>query len=228
MSGAAHVSEIELPPNPDHPEWPRWATVRLHFGIGSFGINTWRAVEAGATLIGEHDELGPRAGRHEELYFVAGGRAKFTVAGDEIDAPAGTYVFVRDPAAKRVAVAEEPETTVVAVGGPPGEAFTPSQWERSARAFSYWSTNEFEKAVELLSETHAEHPVDAGVLYNLACAESRLGRKDDALAHLRRTVELDPQFAELAAGDADFDAIREEPEYASAIAGQANTPSRAS
>ena len=81
--------------------------------------------------------------------------------------------------------------------------------------------------MELLSETHAEHPEDAGVLYNLACAESRLGRKEEALAHLRRTVELDPQFAELAAGDADFDAIREEPQYASAVAGQATSPSRA-
>ena len=228
MSGAAHISEIELPPNPDHPESARWAIVRLHFGIGSFGINAWRAVEPGTTLIGEHDELGPRAGRHEELYFVANGRAKFTVAGDEIDAPAGTYVFVRDPAAKRGAVAEEPETTIVAVGAPAGEAFTPSPWERSARAFAYWSTDEFEKAVELLSKAHEEHPEDAGVLYNLPCAESRLGRSEEAVDHLRRSVELDPQFAEIAAGDSDFDPIREEPEYASAIAGQAGASRPAS
>lgn len=227
MSGSAHLSEIELPANPDHPEWARWAIVRLHFGISSFGINAWRAAEPGTTLIGEHDELGPRAGGHEELYFVAKGRAKFTVAGDEIDAPAGTYVFVRDPTAKRGAVAEEAETTVVAVGGQTGEAFTPSPWERSGRAFAYWSTNEFEKAVELLSKTHADYPEDAGVLYNLACAESRLGRKEEALTHLRRSVELDPQFAELAAGDADFESIRGEPEYASAVAGQPDSPSTA-
>lgn len=228
MSSAEHISEIELPANPEHPEWARWAIVRLHFGIRSFGINTWRAVEPGTTLIGEHDELGPRAGGHEELYFVANGRARFTVAGDEIDARAGTYVFVRDPAVKRGAVAEERETTVLAVGGPTGAAFTPSPWERSARAFAYWSTNEFEKAVELLSKAHTDHPEDAGVLYNLACAESRLGRKGEALAHLRRTVELDSQFAELAAGDADFEGIRDEPEYASAIAGQPDSPSPAS
>jgi tetratricopeptide (TPR) repeat protein len=228
MSGAAHISEIELPPNPDHPESARWAIVRLHFGIRSFGINAWRAVEPGTTLIGEHDELGSRAGRHEELYFVADGRAMFTVAGDEIDAPAGTYVFVRDPAAKRGAVAEEPETTIVAVGAPAGEAFTPSPWERSARAFAYWSTDEFEKAVELLSKAHEEHPEDAGVLYNLACAESRLGRSEEAVDHLRRSVELDPQFAEIAADDSDFDLIREEPEYASAISGQAGSSRPAS
>jgi tetratricopeptide (TPR) repeat protein len=228
MSSAAHVSQIELPPNPDHPEWPRWAIVRLHFGIGSFGINSWRAVEAGTDLIGEHDELGPRAGRHEELYFVANGRARFTVAGDEIDAPAGTFIFVRDPAAKRGAVAEEPETTIIAGGGPAGEAFTPSPWERSARAFAYWNTDDFEKAVELLSQAHAEHPDDAGVLYNLACAESRLGHSEEALRHLRRSVELDRQFGELAAEDADFEPIREEPEYTSAIAGQPDAESPAS
>jgi len=38
---AAHLGELELPANPDHPEWPRWATVRHHFGIGSFGVNAW-------------------------------------------------------------------------------------------------------------------------------------------------------------------------------------------
>ena len=150
------------------------------------------------------------------------------MAGDEIDAPAGTFVFVRDPAAKRGAVAEEPETTVVAVGGRVGEAFTPSPWERSGRAYRYWATNEFEKAVQLLSKVHEDHPEDARVLYNLACAESRLGHGDEAVAHLRRSVELDPRFAEIAAGDEDFTSIRDEPEYASAVAGQADAASPAS
>ncbi len=228
MSGSAHLSELELPPNPDRPEWPRWAIVRLHYGIESFGINAWRAVEAGTQLIGEHDELGERAGRHEELYFVAEGHARFTVAGDDIDAPAGTFVFVRDPAAKRAAVAEEAGTTIVVAGGRAGEAFAPSPWERSARAFAYWNTGEFGKAIELLSAAHAEHPDDAGVLYNLACAESRDGRPAEALAHLRRSVELDPQFAEVAEDDRDFDPVRQDPQFASAVARQADTAGPAS
>ena len=218
MSSSAHLSELELPPNPDHPEWPNWATVRLHFGIESFGVNAWRAPEAGIQLIGEHDELGERAGRHEELYFVAEGRARFTVAGDGVDAPAGTFVFVRDPEAKRAAVAEEAGTVVVVVGGRPGEAFTPSPWERSARAFAFWPTGEFDKAIELLSAAHAEFPDDAGVLYNLACAESRHGQAADALAHLERAVALDPQFAALAEDDRDFDPIRDDPEFTSTVA----------
>jgi tetratricopeptide (TPR) repeat protein len=225
VSGFAHLSELELPPNPDHPEWPRWAFVRLHFGIGSFGVNAWRAVTAGTQLIGEHDELGERAGGHEELYFVAEGRARFTVAGDDIDAPAGTFVFVRDPAAKRAAIAEEEGTAVVVVGGEAGEAFTPAAWELAARALGYWGTGEFEKAIEVLSAAHAEHPEHAGTLYNLACAECRAGRKADALAHLRRAVELDPQFGELAENDEDFNAAREDPEFSSAIARQTDSTS---
>jgi len=220
MSGAAHISELELPRNPDQLAWPRWATVRLHFGIQSFGVNAWTSVESGDRVIDEHDELGERAGRHEELYFVVGGRARFTVAGDEIDAPAGTFIFVRDPAVKRGAVAEEADTTVLVVGGRPGEPFTPSPWERSARAFGYWATGEFEKAIDVLEEAHAEYPDDAGVLFNLACAESRAGRRADALAHLREAVEREERFGDLAAKDPDFEPIRANPEFASAIAGK--------
>ena len=223
MSGTARITELELPANPDHPEWPRWATVRHQFGISAFGVNAWRAPEVGGRVIDEHDELGPRAGRHEELYFVASGRARFTVAGDEIDAPEGTFVFVRDPATKRAAVAEEPDTIVLVAGGRPGEAFETSAWERSAAAFTYWGTREFEKAIELLEKLHAEFPDDAGVLFNLACAESLAGRKADALGHLREAIELDPQFAGLAQEDSDFDPIRDDPEFASTVAGKMET-----
>jgi tetratricopeptide (TPR) repeat protein len=228
MSGTAHISELELPRNPDQPTWPKWAIVRLHFGIQSFGVNAWTSVEESDQLIGEHDELGERAARHEELYFVASGRARFTVAGDEIDAPTGTFVFVRDPAAKRGAVAQEPGTTVIVVGGRPGEAFTPSAWERSGRAFGYWATGEFEKAIEILSEAHADYPDDAGILFNLACAESRASRSGDAITHLREAIGLEDRFRELAETDVDFDPIREDPEFQSAIAGKAGARSSGS
>ena len=74
--------------------------VRLHFGINSFGINAYSA-PAGERVIEEHDELGHGAGRHEELYFVAAGHATFELGGEEVEAPAGTVVFVRDPAVRR-------------------------------------------------------------------------------------------------------------------------------
>ena len=48
------------------------------------------------------------------------------------------------------------------------------------------------------------------MLYNLACYESLAGRRDAALAGLRRAIELDPSFRELARDDADFDGVRAE------------------
>jgi tetratricopeptide (TPR) repeat protein len=197
---------------------PRWAMVRSHFGIGSFGVNAYVADEPGLAVIGEHDELGNSAGHHEELYFVADGHAKFTVNGDEIDAPAGTFVFVRDPAAKRAAVAAEAGTTVIIAGGKPGEAFTPSPWERSAPALIHFGTKEYDKAVDEFERLLAETPDEAGLLYNLACAESLAGRTADSLEHLGRALEIDPNFRGLAEKDSDFDAIRAEPGFASAIA----------
>ena len=126
MSGTANISDIAV----SLVTGQRWAMVRTHFGINAFGVNAYVADEAGVDLVGEHDELGEGSGRHEELYFVANGHATFTVNSDEIDAPSGTFVFVRDIAAKRRAVATEAGTTIIIVGGKPGEAFTPSPWER--------------------------------------------------------------------------------------------------
>lgn len=213
MSGIARLSDLAFQIGPNS----RWAMVRTHFGIRAFGVNAYIADEAGTQLVGKHDELGERSGQHEELYFVGSGRATFIVAGDEIDAPAGTFVFVRDPAAKREAVANEAGTTVVAVGGKPGEAFTPSPWERNAPALSYWGTGEYDKAIAELERLLAETPEDAGVLYNLACAESLSGKREEALEHLAHAVEIDPDFRENARQDPDFDAIRDEPAFASAV-----------
>jgi tetratricopeptide (TPR) repeat protein len=206
----ATLAEMELPALPQH---LRWATVRLHLGIGAFGINAWTADEPGKEIIEEHDEVGPRAGKHEELYVVIRGSATFTVDGDAFDAPAGTFVFVRDPAAKRKAVAAEPETTVLVIGGRSGEAFKPSQWERSAPALGFFATKEYDKAFDALARALEQYPDDAGVLFNLACAESLLGRPDDAIGHLQQSIEHDESFRELAQKDTDFDPIRDDARF---------------
>jgi mannose-6-phosphate isomerase-like protein (cupin superfamily) len=107
--------------------------VRRHFGIDAFGANARVAREAGEVLVMPHDE---RAGGpwgtegHEELYAVLRGHATFTLDGQEVDAPAGTLLFVRDPAVERSAVAAEPDTAILAVGGPPGAAFRVAPWEQ--------------------------------------------------------------------------------------------------
>jgi mannose-6-phosphate isomerase-like protein (cupin superfamily) len=203
------LSEMEIPYSN---EGVKWAPVRRSLGVGSFGINAYTG-DAAMEVISEHDEVGPDARRHEELYLVVKGRATFTVDGEEIDAPAGSFVFVRDPAAKRKAVAEEEQTTILAVGGGPGEVYTPPRWERSAPALGYFATKEYDKAHNVLMQAHEEFPDDATVLYNLACAESMLGRTNDALGHLEQSIANGERFRELAQTDTDFDPIREEPRF---------------
>ena len=187
-----------------------WLPLRRRLGIRAFGVNAWRPQEDGRTIIGEHDEA--TAG-HEELYVVVEGHATFTVAGDEIDAPAGTLVFVRDPALKRGAVAREPGTTILTVGGKPGTAYEPLAWEENAEIIPLFGTGEYAEAKARLERALERYPDAGGLLYNLACAESRLGERDAALGHLERAIELWPGFREAAAGDPDFEAIRDDPRF---------------
>jgi tetratricopeptide (TPR) repeat protein len=187
--------------------------VRATLDVQAFGVNAWRATAAGQEVIGEHDELGQGAAGHEELYLVLSGHATFTIGGQTVEAPARTLVFVRDPALKRGAVARDDGTTVLAVGARAGDAFTVSPWESSAGALRYWTTGEWDKAIEFLTREHEEAPESAGILYNLACAESRGGHPDDAIEHLLAAVARESRFLEAAQGDADFAAIRDDPRF---------------
>lgn len=126
---AAHIDDI-----PDVPyEWApetEWKPIRRYFGIGSFGSNLFRAPKAGDVLTEEHTEDPESGTRHEELFFVVSGCATFKVGGEEFDAPAGTFVYVPDPTTVRGAVARDAGTVLLAVGGEPGQVFTPSEWDR--------------------------------------------------------------------------------------------------
>src|SRR3954454_1672955 len=90
---ALHIDEIEGLAGPGT---LTWHPIRATLGIRAFGTNAYTANEAGVDVVEPHTENPLLA--HEDLYFVARGRAAFTVDGEEIDAPAGTYVFVPDPA----------------------------------------------------------------------------------------------------------------------------------
>jgi hypothetical protein len=108
---------------------PEWKPVRLHFGIESFGVNAWVARADGEPIIERHSETEESGTQHEELYLVTRGHATFQVAGETIEAPAGTFVYVRDPDVVREATGRSKGTTVLALGAAPGEAFIPSEWE---------------------------------------------------------------------------------------------------
>jgi uncharacterized cupin superfamily protein len=107
-------------------QWPHWIPIRHHFGIETFGVNAYRR-NAGESAVPEHDESASGA---PELYYVASGHATFSVAGDEIDAPAGTCVWVKDSGAKRTATAKADGTLVLAIGAAAaGEAYSPAGWD---------------------------------------------------------------------------------------------------
>jgi tetratricopeptide (TPR) repeat protein len=193
-----------------------WHPVRRHFGIGAFGANANVAREVGDVVVDEHDEVGGDGGQ-EELYVVLRGRALFVVGAEEVEVPAGTFLFLRDPAVKRGATALEPQTTVFAVGGRRGEPFVPSSWEHGRFAVDLSERGDHEGAVRVMEQALAERPEHAGNLYNLACFESLAGRSEDAILHLRRSIELDPQYRAYARDDDDFAPLRGERDFAALV-----------
>jgi tetratricopeptide (TPR) repeat protein len=193
-----------------------WRPVRHHFGITAFGVNAWTAREAGERIVNEHDEDEP--GGNEELYVVLSGRAVFELDGERRDAPAGTFVFAR-PGVKRTAFAEEPGTTILALGGVPGEPYEVGGWEVWAPLNELYQAGRYEEAAERGRELAEAHPEYVGLAYNVACCESLAGRPAGALEHLRRAVEQSDRFRELAKEDSDFDAIRNEPGFSELIGG---------
>ena len=99
--------------------------------------------------------------------------------------------------------------------------YVPGAWEENAEIFPLFERGEFAEAKQLLEAALATNPGAGGLLYNLACAESRLGETDAALEHLGLAVEREPRFGEFARDDDDFAPIRDDPRFASAVAGQA-------
>ncbi len=190
--------------------------IRRHFGIEGFGVRANRAVGDGH-VVGEHDEVGLGASNQEELYLVVSGAATFNVDGERVDAPAGTLVFVRNPAAKRSAVAKEEGTTVLAIGGTPGEPYRLSVGEAMSEMWEPYRAGDYETALEKLQPVLEERP-EALVFFNVACMEARLGRKDDAIEHLRQAVEVDDRIKENIRTDEDLDSIRDDAGFAALAA----------
>jgi quercetin dioxygenase-like cupin family protein len=204
-----HLDEIE-----EHalPGGARRRGVREHFDVRSFGINAYTG-DDGQPIVAEHTETQPLMGRHQELYCVLSGRATFTVDDEEVDAPAGTIVFVGDPGTRRAALAREDGTTVLVVGAPVGEPYTVGRWEPMAGFLDFYTRGDFEGGIEFLEDCLRRDPGYPGVLYNLACCESLAGRTDDAVEHLRAALEGEPDLRESARDDDDLAPLRDDPRF---------------
>jgi quercetin dioxygenase-like cupin family protein len=195
------------------PKTQNLVPVRLHFGISAFGVNIWTGDE-GEDLVPEHTE----DSGDEELYVVIVGGATFTVAGDTIEAPAGTLVYV-SPGDNRKAVASAAGTQVLAIGATPGKAWEAGDWELWMPVRGAYEAKEYDRAIELTRQRLVEHPDSPGLVYNLACLEALVGRPDEALEHLEQAIGMRDSFREFARGDDDFAPLRDDPRFL-ALTGQ--------
>ncbi len=133
--GSVRLADVDTqaevdPESPDNTDCA-FHLVRRHFDVQAFGVNAATG-NAGDEMVIEHHEADDEENRtngHQELFAVMTGHAVFMVDGEEIDAPAGTIVFVRDPALLRAARATADDTAILMVGGPVGVMYTVSRWE---------------------------------------------------------------------------------------------------
>jgi uncharacterized cupin superfamily protein len=107
-------------------EFGHWAALNAALGVDAFGVNVVEA-RPGDELDLAHDEIDTG---QQEIFVVVAGRARFTVAGEAIDAGPGTVVGVGDPALVRGYQALEPGTRVLCIGARPAPG--------SAPRWGYW------------------------------------------------------------------------------------------
>lgn len=185
-----------------------WKPVRRTLGVTAFGINAYTAANAGDEVVEDHDEttLG-----HEEIYAVVSGHATFTVDGEEVDAPAGTLVFLDDPRQRRAARAVEAGTTVLAIGGRPS-AHEISAWEYIFPSLPARNAGDWDTARAILEDAILEkdHPA---IHYHLGCVEARAGNKERAIEEVLYAVENRPTLLAPAQTDEDLASIRHDPRF---------------
>jgi mannose-6-phosphate isomerase-like protein (cupin superfamily) len=186
--------------------------VRHHFGLTSFGVNAWTGAAAGDRILNEHDE----ADDAEELYLVHTGRATFELDGEQVDAPAGTFVFA-PPGVRRTAFAAEAGTTILVVGGRPGEAWQPDGWELWAPVSPLYEAGRFDEAADRSRELAEANPGLPMLPYMLACCELRAGRPAEAIEQLRAAL-VTPRMRVIAGKDPTLDPIRGEPAFRELLA----------
>ena len=187
-----------------------WRPVRRALGATAFGLNAYTADEAGAEVIETHDEAGGGAGRHEEAYLVVSGEATFTIDDETIPAPVGTVILV-PVGTRRGAVAAQPNTTVLVIGGKPGAAMPASPFEYWYAAQNAYRAGDYERAVAIASEGLADWPDHPSLHYHLACFEALAGHREQAIEHLRVAFDGNPETRRWAAGDDDLASVRDDP-----------------
>jgi tetratricopeptide (TPR) repeat protein len=177
-----------------------WRPIRRRLGIRAFGMNAYTAEKVGDIVVEEHTE----GSGHEEVYIVVSGAARFTVDGDDFDAPAGTLVYLPDSEVLRSAVSKDEDTTVLAVGGWRDKAFEPSGWEWTFEASPLADEGKYDDAIAIMKDGMEELGESGAGWYHVARFEAKAGRTEDAAAHLAKALELRPDVREYAEKDEDL------------------------
>ena len=92
-------------------------------------------------------------------------------------------------------------------------------WDALRRATAHHAPGYYGDGVVLLAAAHERFGDDPVLLYDLACFESLAGRAADALAHVRRAIELDPGLRAAIAADSDFAALADDAEFRALVDG---------
>ena len=180
-----------------------WVPLRRMLGIDAFGTNVYRAGKGGAVIEDHVESPG-----QQELYVVLSGSARFVVGDREIEAPAGTAVFVSDPDARRRGDALEDDTVVIAVGGWPEQPYRSLPWEPIYMAQESMRQGDWASAAETLEREGGEHLDTAILQFRLACCHARLGEHDRALEELRRAIEINPELRKRAPNEEHLSSLR--------------------
>jgi tetratricopeptide (TPR) repeat protein len=183
-----------------------WRPIRRALGLTAVGAAAYTGAAAGDPIIERHEELSAGAGGHEELYVVLTGSATFTIGDETIAAPAGTLLRI-DVGVVREAVADEPDTTVLVVGGRPGAALPPSPFEFWYAAQPAYEAGNYARAMEIVSEGLEHYPDHGTINYQLACYQALAGDRDAAARHLAIAFARDPRTRAWAAEDRDLDGV---------------------
>jgi hypothetical protein len=128
--------------------------VRHHVGITSFGVTSWTAREAGDAVIGDYDEDSEPS---EELFVVVTGRAEFAIDGESVEAATGALIYTA-AGMKRTAVATEPGTTILSVGGSPGKAYVATDWQLWAPLVPLYQSGQHAELASRLKALIAANP----------------------------------------------------------------------
>jgi quercetin dioxygenase-like cupin family protein len=100
-----------------------WMLARQALGTSAFGFNLVR-IEPGGQ-IPEHDES---ASGQVELYAILEGDAVMRLAGEDHEAPAGTFASIEPPVSRTILNRSDAPVTALLIGVQPEGGYEPMSW----------------------------------------------------------------------------------------------------